>query len=136
MDSHFRSPAEHVIQNRILLKLFCASPLPHTSSKLLSCFQLTFPTSSSHLNLGVSAVRIMGAVYQEYRTSDCAVMAVIFRAGEFKAAQRVIPGGQRLNSTVCLPAGVHRGGHSGPIFHSGNRKEDKLSILLCACCCH
>lgn len=46
-------------------------------------------------------------------------MAVIFRAGEFKAAQIVIPGGQRLNSTVCLLAGVHRGDIQGQLFTVG-----------------
>lgn len=57
-------------------------------------------------------------------------MAVIFRAGEFKAAQIVIPGGQRLNSTVCLPAGVHRGDIQGQRFTVG---IEKMTNYLSCC---
>lgn len=74
-------------------------------------------------------------------------MDVIFRAGDFKAAQILVPGAKGLNSTACLPAGVHRGhfkstqasqiGRGQMIQNSGNErtqpfhsdlKEDSLSV--------
>ncbi len=76
-----------------------ATTSPHRSLISLSCF--------------VNVLQLVGVVYHQGRTSDCAVMVVKFRAGEFTAAQiylRILtPWGQRLNSAVCLPAGLHRG---------------------------
>lgn len=94
---------------------FTCNILPLTSR---SPFSLPCSVFRHHAHISLSRLRervLPGVVCHQCRTSDCAVTAVIFRAGEFRAAQILTPEGQRLNSTVCLPAGVHGGTISGPI---------------------
>lgn len=94
---------------------FTCNILPLTSR---SPFSLPCSVFRHHTHISLSRLRervLPGVVCHQCRTSDCAVTAVIFRAGEFRAAQILTPEGQRLNSTVCLPAGVHGGTISGPI---------------------
>lgn len=133
---------------------FC--PLHNSSTLLFVARSISSAIKSLHYKLislsPLCESGLVGVVYHQYRTLACAVMDVIFRAGDFKAAQILVPGAKGLNSTVCLPAGVHRGhyksnqasqiGRGQMIQNSGNErtqpvhsdlKEDSLSVCLSIC---